>query len=104
VQIRANLPFRLSIPWARIIHTVDADEFDRTPARGVAGAARAMSNASYEAALRLGQQHRRDVLWHVEGSRAHLRFLEEANQLVLAKRRLQEAAGVWHMHATYGGE
>lgn len=62
-----------------------------------------MSNASYEAALRLGQQHRRDVLWHVEASTAHLRFLEDANQLVLAKRRFQEAARGGRRHEPWDG-
>jgi hypothetical protein len=87
-----------------MVSIVDADEFDRSPARAVAEAAWAVSNASYDAALRLGQQHRRDVLWHVEGSRAYLRFLEETNQLVLAKRRFEETAEGGQKRHTLGGE
>ena len=83
--IKANLPFRRAVPWERLVFMVDADEFERAPAKAVADAARAVGNATFERALRLSERHRRDVLWHLAGSTAYLRFLEVASELARAR-------------------
>ena len=70
------MPFKSIVPWRKLLIPLHYNK--SAPITSLAQSARAVSFERLRAVIQLMRKHRRDVLWHINGSVAHLHVLREA--------------------------
>ena len=73
-----SLPFRSAVPWEQLLVVIDDDRWQASPVDAVLEAAEELGEEGWTKKHELMRKHAPDVLWGVQGSRAHLHLLREA--------------------------
>ena len=93
-----SLPFRMTVPWEEMLVVMDDDKWQAGPVNAMLEAADELGEEGWTKKHELMKKHALDVLWGVEGSRAHLNLLHDAafkarlNGAMAAKASLASAA------------
>ena len=100
-SIIQRLPFPGIVPWDDLLVPLHYDP--SRPIASVVESARAVTPEQLAAAAELTRRWKRDVLWHVEGSVAHLHLLkiaQERAQSQVAERLLSHMKSSVNNHRT----
>ena len=73
-----SLPFRSAVPWEQLLVVIDDDQWQASPVDAMLEAAEELGEEGWTKKHELMRKHAPDVLWGVQGSRAHLHLLREA--------------------------